>query len=827
MEPVLKSRKLLPANRPSAQSPERKEHPGTTTLMVGWKVATLDPGIASVRYRAVFPMLALEARGVTHRLFDDCTARRLRGLDALVIVKSFTAADVLLAQDAAARGIPVIFDLCDNIFLEAYRGKNIQTPAAMLRAMAPHLSLIVVTTEPLAAIVREALGNSVRVRVVPDSVETPSLVAAAEQCLRAARGGMIRRSLRRFSRLTALVARKLHLLRSVRTRTLAVRVLMRFSHYLHWRFWAKMLYRRYDDVRRWWRTKRILSSSVVADPLAEPRADPSVQPERCMLWFGNHGAEHARFGMLDLLEVREALETVAAEFNAELLVVSNNREKYQQHIKPLALPTRYLEWTPDVQERALAGADVVVIPNTRDAFSICKSANRTVLALSRGKPVVATPTPALEPLLGCIEHEDFACGLCRYLENGEYAAQHIAAGRRLIDEYFGAPVIAKAWLDAIDEAQAMRPCPAVGEPELLLALHQVQDLDLAVPLIVAAQRRGHAVEVWLTVTLCDKSPRVMASLRALDIPLRVLPDADRATELPRSTRALLAVVESNLNPHRFARRLTEAANAAGLMTATLQHGFENIGLTYDDDIHAIEQIDFASRRIYLWGPLSTLHPAVRAATRNKCVPVGCTKPAEVPTATLDHLLTPGRKVVGVFENLHWHRYDDAYRAFFIAGVQALADAYPELIFLVKPHHAGRWLTARFSGGAPAATNLIIADPAAPAWENHTAPALLGRLAAVITTPSTVALDAARRALPTAVVAHTLALANYAPLPLITTDADWSGFINEVFDTDARTVLERRAQEYVGRVLIPGDACIRILDDLLPCRTSQPRSEILT
>jgi hypothetical protein len=182
-------------------------------------------------------------------------------------------------------------------------------------------------------------------------------------------------------------------------------------------------------------------------------------------------------------------------------------------------------------------------------------------------------------------------------------------------------------------------------------------------------------------------------------------------------------------------------------------------------------------------------------------------------------------VVGVFEYLHWHRYDDDYRAFFIAGVQRLAEAFPEITFLVKPHHAGMWLTSRFSGTAPAAANLVIADPAAPPWESHTAPSLLGRMMAVITTPSTVALDAARRHLPTAVVAKSLVLSNYAPLPMIVGDEDWAVFVDSARAPATRGSFVQAAKDYVARVILPGDAPARILDNLLnrapgaPCGNS--------
>ena len=46
----------------------------------------------------------------------------------------------------------------------------------------------------------------------------------------------------------------------------------------------------------------------------------------------------------------------------------------------------------------LSRADLFVMPSAADPFSLCKSANRAVLALANNVPVVATYLESLEPL---------------------------------------------------------------------------------------------------------------------------------------------------------------------------------------------------------------------------------------------------------------------------------------------------------------------------------------------------------------------------------------------------------------------------------------------
>ncbi len=799
-------------------------------LVVGWKVSSLSPNTTSVRYRALLPMFALEDTGAQCRLFSDGNLNNLHGLDVLVIVKSFTADDICLAQEAEARGIPVVFDLCDNIFIDGY-SKADGRPRAIFLSIANYATAIVTTTEPLADEIRRHVGARVPVHIVPDGIATEPLIEAGRRRLIAARPIASIDRLRKLTGLAHKLIRKLELLRSAAFSGL-IRILAgRCRKFLNWRYWTKKTYRRYDALRIRWlgqsmRTQTIASDeisalirrTIPADTVFESRgAIPAGGRVRRILWFGNHGVPHAHFGMLDLLEIREALEGIATEFAVELVVISNNLEKYRHYILPLAIPSRYVEWTVGAMAQHLSEADVVVIPNTRDPFSICKSANRSVLALLNGTPVVATRTPALMPLSECCELDDFQTGLRRYLANPEHARRHVERGQKLIGELFGQPTIGGAWLGILEMAANAPPRSKEDSAEFIVALNLIQDLDLAVPILRAAQRRSLSVEAWCSLALLIKSPRVKTTLDSLSIRWRVLPeqlDKLQIANLFCKVKALLTVSETNLDPHRFTHNLTKVARKAGIVTGTMQHGFENVGLSYSDDLQVIAKINFAADRIYIWGPLQTLHPDIPSQTRVKCLPIGCTKPAHSISVNLSGLLPAEGIIVGVFENLHWNRYTDDYRRFFLDGVQRLATSFPHITFLVKPHHAGVWLTSRHTGDRPDAPNLIIADPQDPAWEPFTATQLLGHLHAVITSPSTVVLDAARIGLPVAVVAHTINCDNYTPLFRIKTADAWQNFIGAASEPATRTQLIEYNGKFINRVLIHGNAAETIIDDMV-------------
>ena len=95
--------------------------------------------------------------------------------------------------------------------------------------------------------------------------------------------------------------------------------------------------------------------------------------------------------------------------------------------------------------------------------------------------------------------------------------------------------------------------------------------------------------------------------------------------------------------------------------------------------------------------------------------------------------------------------------------------------MVKPHHAGRWLSLNRSRLAENA-NILVIDPKDPEWQPFAAPALINAVDAVLTTPSTVALDAALAGKPVAVLGYSLDLPLYSPLAIIRSEVDWDDFL---------------------------------------------------
>lgn len=240
--------------------------------------------------------------------------------------------------------------------------------------------------------------------------------------------------------------------------------------------------------------------------------------------------------------------------------------------------------------------------------------------------------------------------------------------------------------------------------------------------------------------------------------------------------ALLCGAESNVRAHKAAHRLAWRANARGVETFTLQHGFENIGLTYWDDYYGA--VDFAAKHILTWGDPGALPAWLPENVRARCVEVGF--PRSAPPPGLPPLEGGGDLLIA--GNLHWHRYSGEYRTRFAQDAKALCAAFPERRFYVKPHPV--------STGEHVAALCALPNVRQVRNEDWTR---LG-LAGVITTPSTLALDAAWAGLPVAVAGYGLGLSAYAPLPVLQNTEDWVAFARAPDGETARRFVERNVRK---------------------------------
>lgn len=345
---------------------------------------------------------------------------------------------------------------------------------------------------------------------------------------------------------------------------------------------------------------------------------------------------------------------------------------------------------------------------------------------------------------------------------------------------------------------------------LVAFMHLPGDIEALGPIVAAAAESGDFEPLVMVHSgLYERAPNAPEILSRLGAALvEAEPDAvPAALVAQRGPATWIFGCESSLRPHRPAHELATAARAAGQLTATVQHGFENVGLSFFDDVHG-EGVTFASELVLGWSSPDRYPAQTPAATRAKIRPIGRPRlepqePAAWPQGAPD-------PDVAIFENIHWHRYSDSYRRRFLDDVAALCRARPGLQVLVRPHPQGRWLTDRFEGERPSAANLTIADPQAPEWRGVSARETVRRAGVVVTTPSTVALDAAEEGACVAVLAYDLEPDLYAPLVLVRGLEDLLGLVDS---GDARAAARDAAGRFVKRMVAAGPAAENALQAL--------------
>ena len=352
--------------------------------------------------------------------------------------------------------------------------------------------------------------------------------------------------------------------------------------------------------------------------------------------------------------------------------------------------------------------------------------------------------------------------------------------------------------------------------QVLAYIDLMQDFDILFPLIKDIDRcQDLIIKVLINKDLTEESPRIEKNLKNFDIPYAIISHRFLKFALGPNLfniDIIITASESTAKPHYFSHLLTKRANKKGLLTYTLQHGWENIGLTYFDDDFTPDNVNFASQKILIWGTQDSLLPNVHQTTKTRCISVGCPKEnAEINTTEKPPIPFQNSFLISIFENLHWNRYDNTFRERFIHDLISVSTQFPNTTFLVKPHHAGQWLTKRYKGSKPDRDNIIIIDPTDSQWEPYSAPALIKYSDGVFTTPSTVALDAANLNQAICIIGYELDLPKYSPLPIIRSSADWINFTQQIQVLALRKQLQHQAIAFLEKSILPGNAIERILN----------------
>jgi hypothetical protein len=777
--------------------------------MILYYVAALDMGIASVRYRAMLPALYLNRANVAAEVrAGEVEDSALKRATCLIIVKAFNDSAMELCCRAKKLGIPIVLDLCDDILDPNYGTIGGADARHYFIGMTGMASVVVTTTTTLAKRVRRHVRRGTEIHVVPDMVERPRDIEALQDLYRAEPSEPPSPSL----------PPKLDQPPPKGAKSPQAKLLKRLR-----RIVRKVGRRVFPGSR----PEQPAKSNAPAQAEAPAPAPPEVvgdEAGKMILWFGHHGSAYSDTGMSQLLWLAGDLARLSHEHQFYLVVISNNRLKYSQIVQPLPFPTRYVEWSLEAVHAHLEHADVCVVPFGRDAFSLAKSPNRVLLSLASGVPVVTSELPSLGPLRDCVLVENWYESIRTYLDNPGIARAHLASAQTLIDEHYTGKKISREWRRIVELAR--KNCGAHrAKPGILFFFQLKQDFDLLLPLVRSVGEQFD-VTVAILSRLALSAPELLETLGRQGFRAFFLHETEISALKPNDPRLssdlLVTASESSAGPHIFASRLVQVAKAAKMATITLQHGIENVGLTYKDERYD-ESIAFGSDFILTWGLPERLAEWASEDTRSKIVPVGCPKPI-VQAKALSNFPLASREFIVVFENLHWSRYSDAFRARFLEDLAAVARAFPGRTFVLKPHPAGQWFTTLRQGDAALPDNVIVADPASPVWRGIAADAFVALSAGVITTPSSTAFDAARYDKPVAIAAYDVDATMYDPLPMLASQSDWMSFVAELGAGTADH--GGRLSTYRQRVSLAGDAMPRFLAVFRAISNGATRAEVL-
>lgn len=385
-------------------------------MKLAWLAAVADPNVASFRYRCLIPAWALCDHGHDSTIFVD-EVPDPEGYDALIAVKSAGRRVDEAAATFRAAGKPVYLDLCDNVFVPGYaQRRGPELSAGSVSELARQVSGIVT---PNSALDRVACAHlhPAQSWVIPDAALTPDAYQAMSAWLPGKVADKARRGVDR-------------LLDGAKE---AANVAAGHDKRGHDMF------------------------GVDTDWLVDHLPDETAR----VIWFGRHGSFHSDFGMGLLRPVISELEQAHCERPIELVVISNNRSRFDALTHEANIFTRYEDWSNERVFFELSRADLFVMPSGVDPFSLCKSANRAVLALANGVPVVASYLESLEPLRDAIVIDDWRAGIDAYLLDRGVAEAHLALARPVLAEEFSIAAIGRKWNAAL-EYRAPRSTTGAG-----------------------------------------------------------------------------------------------------------------------------------------------------------------------------------------------------------------------------------------------------------------------------------------------------------------------------------------------------------------------------
>lgn len=165
-----------------------------------------------------------------------------------------------------------------------------------------------------------------------------------------------------------------------------------------------------------------------------------------LCWFGHHGDVAPPFGLVDLAGALPQLEEAHARAPLQLTVITGSRARFDELIAPAArFPVRFVPWQRETFRRLLVQHDACLLPVRDNPFTRCKTANRLLLSLHAGVPVLADPLPAYRPFGAFARLDGLGVALADLARERDALRASTLAGRRHVREQFVPARVVAQW----------------------------------------------------------------------------------------------------------------------------------------------------------------------------------------------------------------------------------------------------------------------------------------------------------------------------------------------------------------------------------------------
>lgn len=367
-----------------------------------WVVRAGKLAMASYRLRCLSPSIYLSDLGWISLILDDeasVESFKPQAGDVLILIKDLSPANIDLARRFKAQSLPVVYDLCDPIFFQEYRGGRDVAGGRYLEQILSLADSVTTSSPGIAEGLKEICGYAQPVPILRDAALRPVHV----------------------ERLMAHLKEK-HI------------------------DLGQRIDPTYPNVKKFTIIYNLLIRRLM------PRNFLRLHPGRKrIVWFGKSGGEYdshkdISIGFRALYKWKEELIALNREVPIELAIMSNSSLKnFRHHFGDWPFPVVYADWSMLGFQKLMQSADLALVPVGSDRIAQCSSGNRITQSLAFRVPVICDPLRGLEELYPYLGMEGVLKNGKAYLTNNEYRRQHLDGAKEILMRRYSPQSIARAF----------------------------------------------------------------------------------------------------------------------------------------------------------------------------------------------------------------------------------------------------------------------------------------------------------------------------------------------------------------------------------------------